>query len=256
MSTHPVITNRVGDALKYAAEVHQKQYRKGATSTSHTKIPYISHPMSVAAMVIEYGGDEDQAIAGLLHDAIEDGQTGFEKQEILDRFGEEVLRLVLGCTDGSQEEKQRPQSKEEKKALWQQRKTTYIEHLQVADDRILLVSGCDKLHNARSCLRDIQTIGLELYSRFLGGEAGTLWYYSTLADVFEQRNTPVCIELRQTVHQLIKETKRLHLQNTNQSYVDFDEKGMQVDLNRYLRTEEGQKALHQIAQSAFPKKKS
>ncbi|MBU1376319.1 MAG: HD domain-containing protein [Alphaproteobacteria bacterium] len=159
-------------ALDYAADAHQHQSRKGTT------IPYLSHLMGVASLVIEHGGDEDQAIAGLLHDVLEDCGP-HHQQPIRDRFGERVSNIVLACTDGV------PDARGEKPP-WRTRKETYLDHLRHAPEEVLLVSACDKLHNARAIATDLSS-GEDVFARFTGGRNGTLWYYRGLAEIFAER---------------------------------------------------------------------
>ena len=174
-------------ALDYAAEAHQSQARKG------TSIPYVSHLMGVASLVIEHGGDEDQAIAGLLHDVLED--CGLQHEgPIGERFGDRVLAIVRACTDGTPDE-------HGVKAPWRARKEAYIAHLATASDDALLVSACDKLHNARAISTDLAS-GEDVFARFTGGRDGTLWYYDALAKTFADRlgdRRPLAIELAATV---------------------------------------------------------
>lgn len=171
-------TPRLIQAFQFAAHEHRYQLRKG------TKIPYISHLMSVSALVMENGGDEDQAIAGLLHDVIEDADPPSSvpqiRKAILELFGPRVLSLVEGCTDGEA-------GADGEKSPWRERKETYLEHLQYKPEELLLVSCCDKLHNARAILTDLTTYGNVLFDRFTGRQAGTLWYYRTLVTIFEKR---------------------------------------------------------------------
>jgi (p)ppGpp synthase/HD superfamily hydrolase len=179
-----MLTARFDDALVYASTLHRTQRRKGAA------IPYFSHLMAVAALVLEEGGDEDQAIAGLLHDAVEDqgGEPTF--REIRARYGDGVAQIVADCTDAWGEPK----------PPWRERKEAYIAHLPSAHRRSLLVSLADKTHNAQSIRRDYEGIGDALWDRFKGGKAGTLWYYGTLSRLFDEL-TPgrLATELRRTV---------------------------------------------------------
>ena len=155
------LTSRFDAALVYASQLHRSQIRKG------TNIPYISHLLAVTALVLEHGGDEDEAIAALLHDAVED-QGGIEtRQEILQRFGERVGAIVDGCTDTDQTPK----------PPWLERKKAYIEHLREAPPSVRLVSAADKLHNARSILRDYGDLGDALWSRFNSTKEQNRWYY-------------------------------------------------------------------------------
>ena len=157
-------------AFQFAAEKHAGQVRKAST------IPYIGHLMGVASLVLEAGGDEDLAIAALLHDVVEDCGGAPMLQEVRRRFGERVARVVEGCTD----------SDTDPKPPWHQRKQDYIRHLQSADDDSRLVSAADKLNNVRSILADYRKSGESIWSRFNGGREGTLWYYRALLDVFLQ----------------------------------------------------------------------
>ncbi len=157
-------------AVAFAFALHAEQCRKG------TAIPYIAHLMSVAALVLEHGGDEDQAIAGLLHDAIEDVDAG-QEAIISARFRPRVAAIVRACTDADTLPK----------PPWQARKDAYIAHLEHVDADVLLVSGCDKLHNARAIVSDLRTHGPAMLGRFTGGQAGTLWYYAALAEVLSRR---------------------------------------------------------------------
>jgi GTP pyrophosphokinase len=182
---------RLHAALDYAAEAHQAQARKGST------IPYLSHVLGVSSLVIEYGGDEDQAIAGLLHDVLED--CGVEHAEpIRERFGARVLRMVEACTDGT------PDASGQK-APWRERKQAYLAHLTTVAQDVLLVSACDKLHNARAIAGD-QASGQDVFARFKGGRDGTLWYYQSLLQTFEDRlgrDAPLVIELRWTIGRML-----------------------------------------------------
>ena len=165
------------DALAYAATLHAADVRKG------TQIPYISHLIAVAGLVMEHGGNTDVAIAALLHDSLEDApdpETVAERAaEIEKRFGRNVLSIVKGCTDGLPDDAG-------EKPPWRKRKEDYLDHLSEAPQEVLLVSCCDKLHNARAVLRDYREIGEELWTRFNGGRDGTLWYYRSVADTFEK----------------------------------------------------------------------
>ena len=158
---------RLAEAAELAFRLHAGQRRKG------TSIPYIAHLMAVAALVLEHGGDEDQAIAALLHDAIED--CGPEHEAVIAaRFGPRVAGIVRACTD----------AEVLPKPPWRARKEAYIAHLDHAPREALLVSACDKLHNARAILADLRAEGPSVFDRFRGGREGTLWYYATLAERF------------------------------------------------------------------------
>lgn len=163
-------SERFSSAFGCAARAHAEQLRMGST------VPYIAHPLAVCSLVLEYGGDEDQAIAALLHDVIEVGGVEYAVQ-ISQCFGERVLRMVLDCTDAI------GQSKPE----WRPRKQRYLEHLaEVAADS-LLVNACDKLHSARCILRDLQQCGVEAFTPFGAGREQVLWYYRSLNELFGRR---------------------------------------------------------------------
>ena len=180
--------NKLSPALALAIEAHQNQIRKS------TQIPYISHPMAVASIALEFGASEDQAIAALLHDSIEDGGRKYE-EVILAQFGQYVHDLVQGCTDGTPD-------KTGKKAPWLERKTAYLEHLQIASDDILLVSCSDKLHNARAIVSDLINEGPSVFDRFSSTAQQTLWYYRQLATIFNNRKAPPAKALESAVSQM------------------------------------------------------
>ncbi|MEW6474043.1 MAG: HD domain-containing protein [Actinomycetota bacterium] len=168
-----VLGERFDQALLYAAAAHRHQPRKG------TAVPYLSHLLGVASIVLTYGGNEDQAIAGLLHDTVED--CGTEHEPVIEElFGDEVLRMVLACTDARVPGGQG-------KGGWRERKEQYLNHLRELPkgDPALLVSCSDKLHNAQAIAADLDTFGLELWDRFPGKTPDDhLWYYGTLSDTF------------------------------------------------------------------------
>jgi (p)ppGpp synthase/HD superfamily hydrolase len=150
---------RFRDAFVYAAKKHAKQKKKASG------IPYISHLMGVSALVIEAGGDEDLAIAALLHDVVEDCGGMPILKDVRRRFGKRVAHVVEGCTDAYVVPK----------PPWKKRKVDYIKHLKSADADVRLVSAADKLHNARAILADYKRVGETLWDRFSGGREGTLW---------------------------------------------------------------------------------
>ena len=172
-------------ALQFAATRHADHVRKG------TRVPYVAHLLGVASIVLEHGGNEQEAIAALLHDAIEDGKATGE--EIRERFGTEVAAIVAGCSD----------SLTQPKPPWRKRKIAYLEHIAAAPRSVQLVSNSDKLHNARSLLADYERLGEALWDRFNGGREGTLWYYRGIVDVLAQGGeSAVVTELRRTVERI------------------------------------------------------
>jgi (p)ppGpp synthase/HD superfamily hydrolase len=192
-----LLTPRFVEALQYAITAHHSQVRKG------TDVTYVAHLLGVASLVLEHGGDEDEAIAGLLHDTIEDCANG-HAATIRARFGAAVADLVLGLTDGTAERKAAFASPQDKRADWKRRKDAYLAQLAHHDDRVLRVSCCDKLYNARAIVSDLHAIGFDVFRRFTAGVDGTLWYYAELAKVFERRQVGPAAELIRTVREMAR----------------------------------------------------
>jgi (p)ppGpp synthase/HD superfamily hydrolase len=168
--------DRFDRALAFAADLHRGQTRKA------TGIPYVSHLLAVAAIAIEHGASEDEAIAALLHDSIEDQAQAFGGAEKLraalrESFGDAVLAIVEGCTDADTIPK----------PPWKERKERYLAHLATAPPSVLLVSAADKLHNARSIVSELRAHGNAVWSRFNGGKEGSLWYYRSVAEILLRR---------------------------------------------------------------------
>ena len=159
-------------AFRYAAEKHAGQTRK------QTAVPYLSHLMAVASLVLEAGGDEDMAIAALLHDVVEDCGGMPRLREVRKQFGSRVAKIVEGCTD----------SFVEPKPEWMERKNNYLREVKHADAETRLVSAADKLHNVRTILADYRQDGESVWKRFSGKKEGTLWYYRALSDEYRRRN--------------------------------------------------------------------
>lgn len=179
-----MLSERFTTAIAYATELHANQVRKGSG------VPYIAHLLGVASIALEYGANEDEAIAALLHDAIEDQGGEATRSEIRRRFGDTVTEIVDGCTDADTIPK----------PPWRQRKEAYIAHIPTASPSVLLVSAADKLHNARSIMHDYRTMGEECWERFKGGKDGTLWYYRALVEALRQTgSTPLIEELERVV---------------------------------------------------------
>jgi (p)ppGpp synthase/HD superfamily hydrolase len=191
-----MLTDRYKKALQFAADVHEGQVKKG------TEIAYLSHLLSVSALVIENDGDEDEAIAGLLHDSVEDRGDTYEsrhgatpptgrgalKHDIGKLFGARVRDLVMHCTD----DEYLPEGKPSQKGTpeeWKARKKAYLDKLaKQADTGALRVSCADKLHNARAILVDYETLGDEVWQRFRAkNKADQLWYYRSLAGILTKR---------------------------------------------------------------------
>lgn len=139
-------------------------------------IPYLSHLLGVASLVLDHGGCETQAAAALLHDCIED--CGIEHEPFIrEGFGDTVLHIVRACSDAAVRQG-------EEKPDWQERKGTYLQHLATQNKDVLLVSSCDKLHNSRAVLGDLRELGQSVWQRFKRGETDQLWYYRRLSDTF------------------------------------------------------------------------
>lgn len=171
MSGERELSSRFDDALAYAADLHRSQERKASG------VPYIGHLLSVSSLVIEGGGTENQAIAALLHDAVEDQGGASTLAEIRRRFGDEVATIVAECSDTDQVPK----------PPWKQRKQNYVDHLGYASKATLLVSLADKLDNARAILRDYRTDGPGVFERFNERDPREhLWYYRSLLAVYQR----------------------------------------------------------------------
>jgi len=164
------VSRRFENALVYATRIHGGQLRK------KTRIPYIAHILGVTAIAMEYGANETEAIAALLHDAVED--CGGEKRlrDIEKKFGKGVAKIVDGCTD----------TYEKPKPAWLERKKNYVAHLKDSDSSTRLVSASDKLHNTRAILAELRRHGLQVFERFSGKKDGTLWYYRALVTAFRE----------------------------------------------------------------------
>jgi len=165
-----ILSDRYAEAFAYALELHRNQRR------IKTEIPYVAHLMAVSGLVLEHGGTEIEAIAALLHDAVEDQGGPPTLAEIKRRFGDDVAGIVEGCSD----------TDVDPKPPWRKRKEDYIAHIRRAPASVRLVSAADKLHNARAILADYRVHGEALWSRFNGGRDGTLWYYRALTEVYRQ----------------------------------------------------------------------
>lgn len=173
-----VLTDRYTQAIAYATAIHATQLRKGTT------VPYVTHLIGVSSLVLEAGGTEDEAIAGLLHDAIEDCGGLPRATDIRARFGDRVTDIVLACSDSTDEEWKRTVD------YWE-RKQAYLDHLESsADERAVLVSIADKVHNARAIVTDLQRDGVGVLGKFTGSAGDLLTYYVECLRIAELRNVP------------------------------------------------------------------
>jgi (p)ppGpp synthase/HD superfamily hydrolase len=186
----PVLGTRFVEALGLAIDLHSQQARKGST------VPYIGHLLGVCGLVIDAGGSEDEAIAAVLHDAVEDQGGAATLDRIRTQFGSSVAAIVEACSDADVLPK----------PPWRARKEAYIEHLRTAPAPVLRVSLADKLNNLRTIVRDYSEIGEALWARF-SPEADQVWYYGSLLHIFETRlPVPIPKELRQTYDRLLELT--------------------------------------------------
>lgn len=162
------LTDKFASALIYATRLHANQTRK------ISGVPYVAHLLSVAALVLEAGGNEEEAIAGLLHDAVEDQGGQSTREEIYQLFGETVVAIIDGCTE----------SDVDPKPPWEERKKKYLQNLRHASPSVRRVSLADKLHNARSLLADYRQYGSSIWSQFKAGKDRTLWFYQQLQQIY------------------------------------------------------------------------
>ncbi len=184
-----MLSKRFEDALILAHQLHQTQIRKASG------VPYIAHLLGVASIALEYGATEDEAIAALLHDAIEDQGGEATRDRIREQFGETVTAIVEGCTDAYTIPK----------PPWRERKEAYLAHLPQASASVRLVCAADKLYNARSIVKDYRQVGESIWDRFKGGKSGTRWYYQSLVEAFQQaENTPIVQELARVVNEMTR----------------------------------------------------
>ena len=182
-------SERIIDAMAAAAQIHGTQRRKG------TEIPYLSHLLGTCSIALEYGANEDEAIAALLHDAIEDGRPTAAARATVWSFGDEVGRIVEACTDADTQPK----------PPWRPRKEAYLASLATKDHSVLLVSASDKLHNARSIVRDRRGVGEKVWDRFKVQKSDTLWYYRSLVVAYRENsehNPALVAELDRTVAEM------------------------------------------------------
>ena len=175
-SLKPAITlsDRFFTAVVYATTLHRDQVRKSTT------VPYICHPLGVAAILIEAGANEDQIIAGLLHDIAEDcgGEPRLEDIEKL--FSKEIAEIVRGCSDSLTES-------ESNKAPSRERKEAHLKHLETASHDVLIVTAADKLHNARAIATDLEINGSALWARFNLDQESIIWYYKSVFAILEDK---------------------------------------------------------------------
>jgi (p)ppGpp synthase/HD superfamily hydrolase len=178
-----LLTPRFELALQYAIIIHAGQMRKGS------EIPYIAHLMAVASIVLEHGGDEDEVIAALLHDAVEDAGGRKRYNDIRVRFGERVASIVSECT--------------------QKDKTAYVQGIPDLSPSARLVSSADKLHNSRSILHDYREVGEQVWDRFNHRKEAILWYYRALTNAYLRINDARCTPIVSEIHRVVTEIEAL-----------------------------------------------
>ncbi|MBI4618393.1 MAG: HD domain-containing protein [Planctomycetes bacterium] len=189
----PIDPDALARALAFAARAHAGQKRKG------TEVPYLSHLLAVAALVVEHGGDTDQAIAALLHDSIEDCE-GVTAESLAEAFGARVARIVADCTDTG------PGDRPGAKSPWKERKLRYLDHLASALPESLLVSACDKRHNLADLVRDVRSQGKGYLSRFSASPAEQVWYFEGVLKRVRDRVPP---RLAREIEELAQEFRSL-----------------------------------------------
>lgn len=183
MCAAPLLTERLTDAFDMARSVHNGHSIKG------TNLPYLVHILDVCSIAMRHGADEDQAIAALLHDVVEDGGGAPKLEEIGMRFGDRVAGIVLACSDSLEVD---PTAKSD----WWTRKISYVDHLREASPEVALVSAADKLSNLRATLAGYEATGDSIFARFRTGRMGTLWYYRRLAEILPSRLPPTDLATR------------------------------------------------------------
>jgi len=191
-----MLGERFEQALVFAGRVHADQRRKG------NDVPYVAHLLAVCAIVLEHGGDEDQAIAALLHDAAEDQGGVAMLDQIGDRFGRRVRHIVEQMSDALV-------APGEAKPPWRDRKAAFIDRMRSADADVLLIALADKVHNSATLLGDLHRDGNAAFDKFNGKKDGTLWYYRTLLDVFGAADAPTPPALLQHYARIVEQIERL-----------------------------------------------
>ena len=188
--------------LSINCELHRNQKRKD----SNREVPYISHLLRVAGLALEYQGDETTVIAALLHDAVEDQGGMATAQLIREKFGPEVEKIVLECSDSTT-------PKNQGKMNWRERKTAYINHFNAEpSSEAILVCSCDKLDNLTCTLRQLNIVGLPVFELFTEKKEGFFWYYRSVLDALFAKKTPLKLELENCMRQIEELTEKLNRQ--------------------------------------------
>jgi len=176
--TQQIIGPKFLEALRFAVQIHGEDLRKG------TSIPYLSHLLSVCSLVLEDDGDEDEAIAALLHDTLEDHPEDVMKADIEDRFGNRVADLVTQCTDTPPDYGGGP------KAPWHERKAAYVERIRNEKYPLCRIALADKLHNTRTIVMDHRRLGNSIWARFNANKEDQLRYQRALVEAFREARAP------------------------------------------------------------------
>lgn len=173
-----MLTERFERAMALACQLHAAQLRKLSS------VPYVAHLLGVTSLVLEHGGTEDEAIAALLHDAVEDQGGAATRQRIAEEFGENVAAIVDGCTD----------TDAAPKPPWKARKEAHIAHVAAASPSVRLVVAADKLHNVRSLVESVRRDGARVWEHFRGGREDTLWYYREMTAALRAAGANALVE--------------------------------------------------------------
>jgi len=198
MHTMPLPRGKTLYSLRFLDALEAAVVMFATTRRKKTRIPYVAHLLGVCAIVLEHGGSENEAIAALLHDTLEDITPTKQARRTVRAFGDDVYGIVEGCTDGTPERKG-------KKAPWRERKEAYVAALEHEPSPVLLVSAADKLHNARAIVADLRATGADVWKRFNAPKDDVLWYYGAVVDAFTANpahHVPLVDELDRTVQEM------------------------------------------------------
>jgi len=201
MHTMPLPRGKTLYSLRFLDALEAAAVMFATTRRKKTSIPYVAHLLGVCAIVLEHGGTEDEAIAALLHDTLEDITPTKQARRTVRAFGDDVYGIVLGCTDGTPDKKGR-------KAPWRERKEAYVAALEHEPGPVLLVSAADKLHNARAIVADLRATGEKVWKRFNAPKDDILWYYGAVVDAF-RANPAHQVALVDEIERVVAEMRRL-----------------------------------------------
>jgi (p)ppGpp synthase/HD superfamily hydrolase len=174
MSNQETLSPRMIEALELAIKLHGHDTRKKC------KVPYLAHVLNVCALVIQDGGDEDEAVAALLHDALEDKPEEINEEDINASFGRKVADIVRLCSDTERD------FKGGEKGPWRERKERYLNEVKQHDPALLRVTVADKIDNARAIIFDHKHVGDAIWTHFKAGKEDQIWYYSEAMRVYRE----------------------------------------------------------------------